>query len=155
MERPSGLIYSPSGFALRLNIAWLPQLIQNMTYLLIDRYPSLQTNYRFDAAGFWSEYWPTAFRRRLSPFLFSNFFEIILAFFVCLAPIPTKYYKHAIMNHRDTTIVMFFLMGGLILALIILIILCGILFIRVRNETHQHVNKSKSNLKQSKLENME
>lgn len=66
LERPSGLIYAPSGFVLRLNVAWLPQLIQNMTYLLIDRYPSLQTNYRFDAAGFWSEYWPTAFRRRLS-----------------------------------------------------------------------------------------
>lgn len=159
MERPSGLIYSPSGFAVRLNIAWLPQLIQNMTYLLIDRYPSLQTNYRFDAAGFWSEYWPTAFRRRLSMYSFFHFNKIRCYFFclsiMCLAPIPTKYYKHAIMNHRDTTIVMFFLMGGLILALIVLIVLCGILFVRVRKETHEHVKKSKSNIKQSKLENME
>ncbi len=71
LERPSGLIHSPSGYALRLNIAWIPQLVQNMTYLLIDRYPCLQTNYRFDAAGFWSEYWPTAFHRRLSKFYFN------------------------------------------------------------------------------------
>ncbi|CAF1043161.1 unnamed protein product [Rotaria sp. Silwood1] len=136
LERPSGLIHSPLGYALRLNVAWLPQLIQNMTYLLIDRYPSLQTNYRFDAAGFWSEYWPTAFRRRLTP-------------------IPTKYYKHAIMNHRDTTILMFFFMGGLILALIVLIILCGVLFIRVRNETKRNINKNNSNRKQTKFENTE
>jgi heme/copper-type cytochrome/quinol oxidase subunit 2 len=56
----------------------------------------------------------------------------------CLAPIPTKYYKHALMNHRDTTIVMFFLMGGLILAAIVLIILCAVLFVRVRNDTHEN-----------------
>ena len=66
LERPSGLIQTPLGYALRLNVAWLPQLVQNMTYLLIDRYPCLQTNYQFDAAGFWSEYWPAAFRRRIS-----------------------------------------------------------------------------------------
>jgi hypothetical protein len=80
LERPSGLIYSPSGYALRLNIAWLPQLVQNMTYLLIDRYPCLQTNYRFDAAGFWSEYWPMAFRRRLSKFDYN--FSLILFYFI-------------------------------------------------------------------------
>ena len=66
LERPSGLIQTPLGYALRLNVAWLPQLVQNMTYLLIDRYPCLQTNYQFDSAGFWSEYWPAAFRRRIS-----------------------------------------------------------------------------------------
>jgi cell division protein FtsL len=59
------------------------------------------------------------------------------------------------MNHRDTTIVMFFLMGGLILALIVLIILCGVLFIRIRNETNQNVNKMSSNQKQSKFKNIE
>ena len=52
------------------------------------------------------------------------------------------------MNHRDTTILMFFLMGGLILACIVLIILCGVLFIRVRKETKQHLNKT--NQKQMK-----
>jgi cell division protein FtsL len=59
------------------------------------------------------------------------------------------------MNHRDTTIVMFFLMGGLILALIVLIILCGVLFIRVRNETNRNVNKNSSNSKQAKFKNIE
>jgi cell division protein FtsL len=59
------------------------------------------------------------------------------------------------MNHRDTTIVMFFLMGGLILALIVLIILCGVLFIRVRKETNQHVKKTNSNQKQSKFKTIE
>lgn len=80
LERPSGLTHSPPGYALRLNVAWLPQLVQNMTYLLIDRYPCLQTNYRFDAAGFWSEYWPQAFRRRLSEFLFMFLFIIYFTF---------------------------------------------------------------------------
>jgi cell division protein FtsL len=59
------------------------------------------------------------------------------------------------MNHRDTTIVMFFLMGGLILALIVLIILCGVLFIRVRKETNQNVKKLSSNQKLSKFKNIE
>jgi cell division protein FtsL len=59
------------------------------------------------------------------------------------------------MNHRDTTIVMFFLLGGLILALIVLIILCGVLFIRVRKETNQHVKKPNSNQKQSKFKTIE
>jgi cell division protein FtsL len=59
------------------------------------------------------------------------------------------------MNHRDTTIVMFFLMGGLILALVVLIILCGVLFIRVRNETNRNVNKNSSNSKQAKFKNIE
>lgn len=59
------------------------------------------------------------------------------------------------MNHRDTTIVMFFLMGGLILALIVLIILCGVIFIRVRNETHQNLNKNASNQKPTKFKNIE
>jgi hypothetical protein len=127
-----------------------------MTYLLIDRYPCLQTNYRFDAAGFWSEYWPTAFQRRLGKFILN--YDCCIEFFFCfylLVPVPTKYYKHALMNHRDTTIVMFFLMGGLILALIVLIILCGVLFIRIRNETNQNVNKMSSNQKQSKFKNIE
>lgn len=65
------------------------------------------------------------------------------SFSLSLAPIPTKYYKHALMNHRDTTIAMFFLIAGLILALIVLIILCGVLFIRVRRETPRRVNHSK------------
>lgn len=59
------------------------------------------------------------------------------------------------MNHRDTTIVMFFLMGGLILSLIVLIILCGVLFIRVRKETNQNVNKLSNNEKQTKFKNIE
>ena len=59
------------------------------------------------------------------------------------------------MNHRDTTIVMFFLLGGLILSLIVLIILCGILFIRVRKETNQNINKNISNQKQAKFKNIE
>jgi len=126
-----------------------------MTYLLIDRYPCLLTNYRFDAAGFWSEYWPIAFQRRLSKFIFKHMIVVFYFWFYLLAPVPTKYYKHALMNHRDTTIVMFFLMGGLILALIVLIILCGVLFIRVRNETNRNVNKMSSNQKQSKFKNIE
>ncbi|CAM4880014.1 unnamed protein product [Rotaria socialis] len=136
LERPSGLVHSPLGYALRLNVAWLPQLVQNMTYLLIDRYPSLQTNYRFDAAGFWSEYWPTAFQRRITP-------------------VPTKYYKHAVLNHRDTTILMLFFMSAFILAIIVLIILCGVLFVRVRHETNESVNKTNSNRRQTKFENKE
>ncbi|CAM4886130.1 unnamed protein product [Rotaria socialis] len=136
LERPSGLVHSPLGYALRLNVAWLPQLVQNMTYLLIDRYPSLQTNYRFDAAGFWSEYWPTAFQRRITP-------------------VPTKYYKHAVLNHRDTTILMLFFMSAFILAIIVLIILCGVLFVRVRHETNESVNKTYSNRRQTKFENKE
>ena len=59
------------------------------------------------------------------------------------------------MNHRDTTIVMFFLMGGLILAVIVLIILCGVLFIRVRKETNRNVNKLSNNEKQTKFKNIE
>ncbi|CAF3379278.1 unnamed protein product [Rotaria socialis] len=136
LERPSGLVHSPLGYALRLNVAWLPQLVQNMTYLLIDRYPSLQTNYRFDAAGFWSEYWPTAFQRRITP-------------------VPTKYYKHAVLNHRDTTILMLFFICAFILAIIVLIILCGVLFVRVRHETNESVNKTNSNRRQTKFENKE
>jgi hypothetical protein len=50
-----------------------------MTYLLIDRYPCLQTNYRFDAAGFWSEYWPTAFQRRLGKFILN--YDCCIEFF--------------------------------------------------------------------------
>lgn len=73
-----------------------------------------------------------------------------------LAPVPTKYYKHGIMNHRDTTIVMFFLMGALILALIVLISLCGILFVRVRKETNRNMNKfNDNNQKQTKFKNTE
>ena len=53
------------------------------------------------------------------------------------------------MNHRDTTILMFFLMGGLVVALIVLIILCSVLFIRVRNETNRNVNQRRINKKQS------
>jgi len=59
------------------------------------------------------------------------------------------------MNHRDTTIVMFFLIGGLILSLIVLIILCGVLFIRVRNETNQNMNKSSIHQKQIKFKTIE
>jgi len=59
------------------------------------------------------------------------------------------------MNHRDTTIVMFFLIGGLILALIVLIILCGVLFIRVRNETNQNTNKNSIHQKQIKFKTIE
>jgi len=141
LERPSSVVRSPSGYALRLNIAWLPQLVQNMTYLLIDRYPCLKSDYGFDAAGFWMEYWPAAFRRRLSKNRNLLITEAFLSHFV-LAPIPTKYYKHAILNHRDTTILMYFFLGGLILCLIVLIIFCGILFVRVRKETHQHKMKN-------------
>lgn len=75
-------------------------------------------------------------------------------FFVVLAPIPTKYYKHAIMNHRDTTIVMFFLLAGLILSLIVLIILCAVLFIRVKKETRHHTQRSDIS-KSMKLKNVE
>jgi flagellar biogenesis protein FliO len=53
------------------------------------------------------------------------------------------------MNHRDTTIVMFFLIGGLILALIVLILLCGVLFIRVRSDTNHS-----SDQKQGKFRNI-
>ena len=60
------------------------------------------------------------------------------------------------MNHRDTTIVMFFLMGGLILAVIVLIILCVVLFTRVRSDSNRYANKSStSNQKLSKLKNLE
>ncbi len=46
-------------------------------------------------------------------------------------------------------------MGGLILACIVLIILCGVLFIRVRKETNQNGNKNISNPKQAKFKNLE
>lgn len=58
------------------------------------------------------------------------------------------------MNHRDTTILMFFLLGGLILTIIIIFILCGVLFLRIRNETTRNVHRSNSNRKQSKLANV-
>lgn len=43
------------------------------------------------------------------------------------------------MNHRDTTIVMFFLLGGLILALLVLALLCCTVFVRARRESRSRV----------------
>ncbi|CAF1409421.1 unnamed protein product, partial [Didymodactylos carnosus] len=103
------------GYARRLQVGWSPMLVNNMTYLDIDYRPMVKTNYRFDEAGFWSDYWPMLWKKRITP-------------------IPTPYFKGAIMNHKDTTIVMWILVAGLCLFSIVLISLCCILFTRIRKE---------------------
>ncbi|KAI3387609.1 hypothetical protein SNEBB_000174 [Seison nebaliae] len=79
---------SDAKFTRNLNITWPKLLPFNLSYLALNSTPQQKVNWRIDQSGFWIDYWPKMWRKLLKP-------------------TPTPRYKDAIMDHRNTTIVLY------------------------------------------------
>ena len=124
---PQTQVYENHGFAMyattadsftkNLNISWQPMQPNNLTYLVINPFPQLRVEYRYDQAGFWNYYWSKLWDKRLS-----------------ITPTPAL--KNAILTYQDSYILVWVFIAVSLLLAFMLIISCFIICRRIKKDKY-------------------
>ena len=100
-----------------LNISWVPQQPNNMTYLIISSYPEIKVSYRFDEAGFWNYYWNRLWERRLSM-------------------TPTPALKNAVLSYQDSYILVWVFIAVSLLLAVMLALSCFVICRKIKKDKY-------------------
>jgi hypothetical protein len=98
-----------------LNVTWVPMQPNNMTYLIVNRFPEMKVAFRFNEAGFWNYYWIKLWERRLSI-------------------TPTPILKNALLSYQDSYILVWVFISISALLTTMLIGTCFIIFRKVKKD---------------------
>jgi hypothetical protein len=101
-----------------LNITWIPMQPSNLTYLEINsNQPRLFWNYKFDETGFWINYWPRLWSRRLTI-------------------TPTPGLRNALFSYQDSYVLLWVFASISVLLSIVLFITCLVICRRIKKDKY-------------------